>query len=226
MNHRHHNYNYNDSIPIERSDIYMSPQRKQTNCISTKNVLVLIFCVGVICLFGKLNGANATTPSNVINVLNDNENIQHKLIRPIEYSTTFTQHDDIEILKSTEELEIQYLEIELELAKQKSNNVEKLNDIHAEKLTLEEEYYANLQKQIEQHYELLKDKYVLAVEKKALEEKLRTVNENLSVKNSKLKESENKQHNIVNNKATTSANTIAEEKRTIDEQRVKSRQLI
>lgn len=156
--------------------------------------------------------------------LSDNINFNTK--DPVISVSVHTQYEDTETLSSLEEIEKLHETTVLELEQSRSSSINKLNDLHIKKLSYEEQYYDTFQKQVDQHYELLKDKFLLMKEKKELEERLAGVTDNLHIKNNKLHESSKKQQSIVTTKISSNKNNAQLEKLIMSEQHETVKKLI
>lgn len=170
----------------------------------------------------KVPNSNAYTNTETI----INNSVGTETNKPPEVINRFAQYDDIDILTSIEDIEISYQNMVNDLDNNMLSSITQLKELHEKKLLTEEEYFAEVRKQLEKHYELLKERYVLAVEKKELEEKLRSVNENLYNKNNKLHESVKKQQQTLDNKINVNKGFVDKEKQIMDEQYNRIKKLV
>jgi hypothetical protein len=222
---------YQGGYDVREDNIYAPP--KKSNFFGNMSYIFVIFLF-VVVYVAIASNVNNIEHSNHFLATNTKEfskrklsdNININIIDPVIGVSVHTQYEDNEILYSLEEIEKLYKMTVLELEQSRNSSINKLNDLHIKKLSSEEQYYDTFQKQVDQNYELLKDKFLLIKEKKELEEKLAGITYNLHIKNNKLHESLKKQQSIVTTKISLNKNNTELEKLIISEQHETVKKLI
>lgn len=201
--------------------IYAQSKKKSLfEMFNFRSFFILIIVTILLYQYARVKAEDKTDNSQLINEIK-NVHITEK-----QFTDSYSQYEDVQMSSSLEEIQKVYEIISTELQNNKLDNLEQLNNLHEKKILLEEQYYESIQKQIDEHYGLLKDKYVLMEEKKELEKKLKHVNDNIDTKNNKLYESIKLQKNTIESKAYNNKNLVEHEKLVMDQQNELTKKLI